>query len=414
MLEGDKGRRPRGENSSRLRLRSPLGPVPPGAAVSPAGARVPLRPQNPLPLMLMDWRSATCITLMPLLARRAMPSGQMASMATMLVAMRAEGVAPPLPSAEAPVSMGTAETFMATLLAAPPFLFWWVLMCLERWSLRMKRLGHSGQANFFSPGRREGERGGQAEAGPVPPPAQAGKKVTDPGGSSIPSPTCVRALVSLQLVAPGETLPAEDPGTDEGSLPGVPPQVSPEVRGFAVHLPAARDVADVLLFFTWIPRAPERVRRKELKQPRKLQLTGGRENGVKQGTLGVSACSRGFGGCPGGPALPDPRRSSLTFPRCLCSRDRYMLPSALSVLAGAADPGWSLLPPQPRSRLPARLRSCREDPAEHRGRLEENTGGYCGFFISKAPSGTGEVRGAFPGLSPRQLQSREGLSLIEP
>lgn len=77
----------------------------------------------------------------------------------------------------------------------------------------------------------------------------------------------MRALVSLQLVAPGETLPTEDPGADEGSLPGVPPQVSPEVRGFAVHLPAARDVADVLLFFTWIPRAPEKVRGKELKQP---------------------------------------------------------------------------------------------------------------------------------------------------
>lgn len=82
---------------------------------------------------------------------------QMASMATMLVAMSAEGVAPPLPSAAAAVSMGTAETFMATLVA-PPFLFWWVLMCLERWSLRMKRLGHSGQANFFSPG-------GQGEGG---------------------------------------------------------------------------------------------------------------------------------------------------------------------------------------------------------------------------------------------------------
>lgn len=63
-------------------------------------------------------------------------------------------------------------------------------------------------------------------------------------------------------------------------------------------------------------------------------------------------------------------RIRLTFPRCLCSRGRYRLPSALSVLAGAAGPGWSLLPPQPRSRLPARLRSRHEDPAEHRGRLE--------------------------------------------
>lgn len=32
-----------------------------------------------------------------------------------------------------------------------PFLFWWVLMCFARWSLRMKRLEHSGQTNFFSP-----------------------------------------------------------------------------------------------------------------------------------------------------------------------------------------------------------------------------------------------------------------------
>lgn len=108
-------------------------------------------PQNPFPLMLMDCRSATCMTLMPLLARRAMPSGQIASMATTLVAMRADGVAPPAPSAEALVSMEMAETSMATLLGVPPFLFWWVLMCLERWSLLMKRFGHSGQANFFSP-----------------------------------------------------------------------------------------------------------------------------------------------------------------------------------------------------------------------------------------------------------------------
>lgn len=71
----------------------------------------------------------------------------------------------------------------------------------------------------------------------------------------------MRALVPLQLVGAGETLAAEQPGADEGSLPGVPPQVSPQVRGFAVHLPAARDVADVLLFFTWIPRAPAKAGR---------------------------------------------------------------------------------------------------------------------------------------------------------
>ena len=31
------------------------------------------------------------------------------------------------------------------------FLFWCVLTCLARWSLRMKRLPHSGQAKRFSP-----------------------------------------------------------------------------------------------------------------------------------------------------------------------------------------------------------------------------------------------------------------------
>lgn len=36
-----------------------------------------------------------------------------------------------------------------------PFLFWWVLMCFARWSLRMKRLEHSGQTNFFSPAREK-------------------------------------------------------------------------------------------------------------------------------------------------------------------------------------------------------------------------------------------------------------------
>ena len=105
--------------------------------------------QKPLPLILMDCRSATCMTLMPLLARRAIPSGQMASMATMLVVIRAEGVAVPLPSEPAPLSRGKVPTLRAT--PGPPFLFWWVLICFDRWSLLMKRLGHSGQANFFSP-----------------------------------------------------------------------------------------------------------------------------------------------------------------------------------------------------------------------------------------------------------------------
>lgn len=33
----------------------------------------------------------------------------------------------------------------------PPFLFWWVFMCLARWSLRMNLLEHSVHTNFFSP-----------------------------------------------------------------------------------------------------------------------------------------------------------------------------------------------------------------------------------------------------------------------
>lgn len=85
-----------------------------------------------------------------LLARRAIPSGQMASIHHMLVVIRAEGVAVPLPSEPASLSRGC----MCPALRAtpgPPFLFWWVLICFDRWSLLMKRLGHSGQANFFSP-----------------------------------------------------------------------------------------------------------------------------------------------------------------------------------------------------------------------------------------------------------------------
>lgn len=55
--------------------------------------------------------------------------------------------------------------------------------------------------------------------------------------------------VSLQLVAPGEPLAAEQPVADEGPLARVPPQVSLEVRRLAVHLAAAGDVTavDVLL-----------------------------------------------------------------------------------------------------------------------------------------------------------------------
>lgn len=58
---------------------------------------------------------------------------------------------------------------------------------------------------------------------------------------------CVCPPVSLQLVAPGEPLPTEHPVADEGSLSAVPAQVSSEMRRLPVNLPAAHDVADMLL-----------------------------------------------------------------------------------------------------------------------------------------------------------------------
>lgn len=36
-------------------------------------------------------------------------------------------------------------------VAGMPFLFWWVFICLARWSLRMNLLEHSVHTNFFSP-----------------------------------------------------------------------------------------------------------------------------------------------------------------------------------------------------------------------------------------------------------------------
>jgi len=59
----------------------------------------------------------------------------------------------------------------------------------------------------------------------------------------------VRSKVSLQLVGPGEAFSAEEPVADEGPLPGVPPQVSLQVRRLAVHLAAAGDVTAVDVSF---------------------------------------------------------------------------------------------------------------------------------------------------------------------
>lgn len=57
----------------------------------------------------------------------------------------------------------------------------------------------------------------------------------------------MRPPVSLQLVAPGEALPAEHPVADEGPLTAVPAQVGPQVGRLAVNFAAADDVAYVLL-----------------------------------------------------------------------------------------------------------------------------------------------------------------------
>ena len=58
----------------------------------------------------------------------------------------------------------------------------------------------------------------------------------------------VRAQVPLQLVGTREALAAKEPLTAEGPFAGVPSQVSLQVRRLAVHLTAARHVAQVLLF----------------------------------------------------------------------------------------------------------------------------------------------------------------------
>ena len=52
--------------------------------------------------------------------------------------------------------------------------------------------------------------------------------------------------VTLELVRPGEGFVAEHPATGEGSLPRVPSEVSLEVRGLAVDLATARDMAHML------------------------------------------------------------------------------------------------------------------------------------------------------------------------
>lgn len=63
----------------------------------------------------------------------------------------------------------------------------------------------------------------------------------------------MRASMSLQLIGPRETLPAEQPGADKWAFTCVPSEMSPKMGGFAVHFVAARDMTDVLFFTVRMP-----------------------------------------------------------------------------------------------------------------------------------------------------------------
>ena len=76
--------------------------------------------------------------------------------------------------------------------------------------------------------------------------------VADGAGEPLLPRVC--SQVPLQLVGPGEPLPAEQPVAHEGSLSRVPSQVSFQVRGLAVHFTAARDVAVVNVLFLEVSR----------------------------------------------------------------------------------------------------------------------------------------------------------------
>lgn len=68
--------------------------------------------------------------------------------------------------------------------------------------------------------------------------------------------------VSLELVAPGESLPAEHPVADKGSLTAVPAEVGSQVRRLSVHLATASDVAYMLLL---LPHSRTSARQRRLK-----------------------------------------------------------------------------------------------------------------------------------------------------
>lgn len=76
--------------------------------------------------MLMEWMSATCMTLTPLLASREMLSGDSVSM--VMRACWSDGT-PPVATESEPV---VEEVVSLVALVAAPFLFRWVLMCLDK------------------------------------------------------------------------------------------------------------------------------------------------------------------------------------------------------------------------------------------------------------------------------------------
>lgn len=68
--------------------------------------------------------------------------------------------------------------------------------------------------------------------------------------------------VSLELVTPGESLSAEHPVADKGSLSAVPAKVGSEVRCLSVHLATASNVAYMLLL---LPHTRTSVKPRKLK-----------------------------------------------------------------------------------------------------------------------------------------------------
>lgn len=59
--------------------------------------------------------------------------------------------------------------------------------------------------------------------------------------------TCVGSSMSLEFIAPSESLSTEEPVADKGPLASVQADVGPEQGCLPESLPAVRDVAHVLL-----------------------------------------------------------------------------------------------------------------------------------------------------------------------